>query len=306
MEKEMVFTLYTNLMWMYKYKKDLFNKQYMVHNADAQPNNSLDPLWLMNEMIEEYSKRLESTNSPVVYKNGEILEYNADMELVIPKETPCIIIIRHDKKYILNGLGCYYGCDYALTALHVVNYLHLGILIAFPTKDVKLIYKAEFTKCCNRDKDRDQAYIKLLGNTSPLGDGLQNQIVEMDINDSIYFYTRDPNGNFQKQEGVILYQYPSKFFMSVAGKPGDSGSPVFNSKHELIGIYHGVYKDYGVTCNTFPSLTPGVQTNDRSLTELLRDVMFHLLHKFKLVPSFFGKLLRNSFLKCLKKYLNNK
>ncbi|XP_060727113.1 uncharacterized protein LOC132846411 [Tachysurus vachellii] len=285
MEKEMVFTSYTNLMWMCK---DLFNKQNMVHNADAQSNNSSDPLWLRNELIEEYSEKLESTNGPVVYKNEEILEYNADMELVIPKETPCIIIIlTHDKQYICNGLGCYYGCGCVLTALHVVKDPHLGILIAFPTKDVKLIYTAEFTKFCNRDKARDLAFVKLLGNTSPLGDGLQNQIVKMDKNDSIYFYTRDPNCNFQKQVGKILHQFPSSFEMSVAGNPGDSGSPVFNAKHELVGIYQGVKKKNGVACKTFPRLTPWTQTNDRSLTELLRD-------KFKLVPSFFGNLLRNS------------
>ncbi|KAG7335554.1 hypothetical protein KOW79_000247 [Hemibagrus wyckioides] len=219
---------------------------------DAQPNNRSDPPWLREDIIEKCTDQLESTNGPVVYRNGEIVEYEDNMELLISQETPCIIITKFNEgNFSSHGLGCYYGNGNVLTALHVVKEPNLKtskILIAFPTEDFILVYRADL-KFPNTDTKRDLAFVKLLGNTHPPGDGLQNKIAEVNKNDRIYFYTRAPNGNFQKQEGKICRPNSSmrqqmgenEFVTSVAGNEGDSGSPVFNDKHELIGIYVKVF-----------------------------------------------------------------
>lgn len=113
-----------------------------------------------------------------------------------------------------------------------------------------LIYKACFTKSCNTDLNRDQAFIKLFGDTTPLEPGLQNHIGNINDTDKGYFYTSTHDGNFQKQEGKIVCskQCTDAFLISVAGKPGDSGSPVYNAKDKMIGIYRGVMTEskYGI------------------------------------------------------------
>ncbi|KAG7335555.1 hypothetical protein KOW79_000248 [Hemibagrus wyckioides] len=259
---------------------------------DAQPNNRSDPPWLKKDIIEKYTDQLESTNGPVVYKNGEVLEYKANMELLIQHKIPCVIITKFDAlkfvNFIPNGLGCYYGYGYVLTALHVVKPPRFGkskILIAFPTEDFILVYKADFNQSCNTDADRDLAFVKLRGNTHPLGDGLHNQIANMNVNDNIYFHTRALNGNFQKQEGEVYKKMtkPDMFAISVAGKPGDSGSPIFNSKHELVAIYRGGFQnsEFG-HCSKIPqNFTPWVQS--------LR-LSSYFLHKWQLFLCFLSKI----------------
>ncbi|KAF4087549.1 hypothetical protein AMELA_G00071810, partial [Ameiurus melas] len=133
-------------------------------------DNSSYPLWLTREISEKCFNELKSTNGPVVYKSGEIKKYDPNMKQVDreARDSPCGIIIIDGEK-ITNGLGCYYGCGRVLTALHVVENARLekaDILIAFPNGKHALIYKAEFTNSCNTDTDRDQAFIKLLGDTS--------------------------------------------------------------------------------------------------------------------------------------------
>lgn len=246
-------------------KKNIFNISNVL-NLD----NSSYPPWRTGEIIEKCLYELKSTNGPVVYESGEIRKYDTSMRQEIRREIPCEIIIADcniaDIKKITHGCGCYYGYGHVLTALHVFEGLEkFEILVAFPNEKQTLIYKAEFTKSCNTDTDRDQAFIKLLGDTSPLGDGLENQIAKASENESVYFYTLEPDGNFQKQEGKILHpnsnmteqMITDEFITSVAGIPGDSGSPVYNTKHELIGIYRGIF-----TCccsRIFPQL-PWVQT----------------------------------------------
>lgn len=86
------------------------------------------------------------------------------------------------KNLILNGLGCYYGYGYVLTALHVVKDPRLGkskILIVFPTEDFTLVYKADFNQFCNTDTKQDLAFVTLIDNTHPFGDGLHNQIAKI-------------------------------------------------------------------------------------------------------------------------------
>ncbi|KAF4087550.1 hypothetical protein AMELA_G00071820 [Ameiurus melas] len=133
----------------------------------------------MREISEKCFYELKSTNGRVVYESGEIRKYDLSMKQVDreARDRPCGIIITDGEK-ITNGLGCYYGCGRVLTTLHVENTRleNADVLIAFPNGKHALIYKAEFTNSCNTDTDRDQAFIKLLGDTSPLCDGLQNQI----------------------------------------------------------------------------------------------------------------------------------
>ncbi|MCI4374256.1 hypothetical protein PGIGA_G00004400 [Pangasianodon gigas] len=216
----------------------------------------LGATWNENSIIQKCLKFFELTNGPIIYKNGEVHEYVPNMELTITKETLCIIlIIDYPKNRITNGLGCYYGYGHVLTALHVIEDVYNSeMLIFFSTGDTLLIYKSVFTKSCNTNVDQDQGFIKLLGNTSPLGDGLQNQIGKMNENENVYFYTSTPDGNFQKQEGKILrpnlnmkaQMCTEAFVISVAGKPGDSGSPVYNAKGELIGLYQGSFTCPGI------------------------------------------------------------
>ncbi|KAF4087548.1 hypothetical protein AMELA_G00071800 [Ameiurus melas] len=236
--------------------------------------------------------KLNSMDGPVVYESGEIKIYDPSMRQEIRREIPCKIII-YNGKIIIRGLGCYYGCGYVLTALHVVKPLeNVEILVAFPNGKCTLIYKAEFRESCNTDTDRDQTCIKLLGDISPLGDGLQNQVGEANESKSVYFYRKKriffidifPGGKFKKQDGKILEErsiYRSifycllhplchrkqgevldetldVFFISIVGEHGDSGSPVYNAKGELIGIYRGKHSDngYGVCSRISPRFKP--------------------------------------------------
>lgn len=140
------------------------------------------------------------------------------MRQEIRREIPCEIIIT-DGEEIIRGRGCYYSCGHVLTAFHVVEGLeNFEILRAFPNGKRTLIYKAEFTKSCNTDSHRDQTCIKLLGDTSLLGDGLQNQIAKANKNESVYFYTQTPDGKFKKQKSKIIEETLYEFIISVAGK----------------------------------------------------------------------------------------
>ncbi|MCJ8728407.1 hypothetical protein PDJAM_G00004160 [Pangasius djambal] len=275
------FFQFASLIYILKLRStQLYIKRFYLDAHNYLFNIKSDPPWRTEDIMQKCLDRLESTNGPVVYKSGEIQEYDPSMDLVIPKERPCKIEIRnYTKKSITDGLGCYFGYGHVLTALHVIKNTGLGkckILIAFTTGEIMLVYKAVFTKYCNIDTDRDLAFIKLLGNTSPLGDGLQ--IGKASETESVYFYSVAPDGNFLKREGKICHpnlnmkaqMCTDEFIVSVAGKPGDSGSPVYNTKGELIGIYRGIFThpecEYGRCSGISPQFIPWSQTNYCSFT----------------------------------------
>lgn len=198
--------------------------------------------------------RLKSTNGPITCPiSEEIKVHEPNIDLVT--ERPCIIRIRNNtKKSITEGLGCYYGYGCVLMALHVIERAGQGdcdFLVAFTFRELMLVYKAEINESFKFYKDKDQAFIKLLGDTRPLGDGLQNGVGKVSGNGIVYFYTLEPDGNFQKREGKICRpnrnmkakMSTDECVMSVAGKAGDSGSPVYNAEDELIGIYTGSFSN---------------------------------------------------------------
>lgn len=199
-------------------------------------------------MERSLSKR-QFASSPVVYRNHNISQYSSDLELRIKMKTPCFLNAGTSW-----GLGHYLGNGYVVTAFHVVcNYASdTDILCIFPAESMFLIYSACFTQSCNVDRVRDQAFIRLLGDTTPLGDGIQSKISEIDEGEKIYFYTSTQEKKFQKQEGEILsLSGTDMFIMSVVGQPGDSGSAVYNAKGEVIGIYLGSFKGAKVPENRF-------------------------------------------------------
>lgn len=188
-------------------------------------------------------------SSPVVCKNDNISEYSSDLELTIKMKTPCYLIVENN-----HGLGHYFGNGYVITAFHVVcNYAaDTKMYCIFPAENMFLIYSACFTQSCNVDRVRDQAFIRLFGDTTPLGDGIQNRISEIAEMEKIYFYTSTQEKKFQKQKGEILsLSGTDAFIMSVVGKPGDSGSAVYNGKGEVIGIYLGSLKGANVPENRY-------------------------------------------------------
>ncbi|XP_053088887.1 uncharacterized protein LOC113534207 [Pangasianodon hypophthalmus] len=277
------FFQFASLIYISKLRStQLYIKHFYLDAHNYLFNIKSDPPWRTEDIMQKCLDRLESTNGPVVYKSGEIQEHGPSMGLVFPKQRPCKLIINTDTgKFIPNGLGCYYGYGHVLTALHVIKDTGLEkceILIAFTTGEIMLVYKAVFTKSCNSDTDRDLAFIKLLGDTSPLGDGLQNQIGKVNETESVYFYSSGPDGNFLKQEGKICrpnlnmkaQMCTEEFIISVAGKPGDSGSPVYNTKGELIGIYRGIFThpecEYGRCTKISPQFLPWIQTSYCSFT----------------------------------------
>lgn len=223
--------------------------------------------------IDELEKCFESTNGPVVRQSKK--KYQAfvpSMQLVIPMKIPCKIFICNKNTLKLNGLGCYYGSDKVLTALHVVEDLEKSqIFVIFTCGKIELIYKATFN---NKYPDRDLAFIKLLDGTNLLG--LENDIGETEeTNEVVYFYSLDSDGNFQKKEGQICRPNPSmraqmctgEFVMSAVGKPGDSGSPVYNDKDELIGIYRGAFTHPNVSYGRCIKISD-LQTPDSHLIDM--------------------------------------
>lgn len=212
---------------------------------------------LKSRMLIQCLEQFELCNGPIITTNSSIQGYDFDSTIFTTRKIPCLLeILDFETKTVTHGLGCYYGYGHVLTALHVIkDAANSEILCIFSTEHNELIYKACFTKSCNTDPERDQAFIKLLGNTTPLGHGLHDEIGHINTNENVHFYTKTPDGNFQKLEGKIVHPNTSlqaqmcsdEFVMSVAGKPGDSGSPVYNAKDELIGIYQGLF-----TCDGRP------------------------------------------------------
>ncbi|XP_053091770.1 uncharacterized protein LOC117595685 [Pangasianodon hypophthalmus] len=277
------FFQFASLIYILKLRStQLYIKHFYLNAHNYLFNIKSDPPWRTEDIMQKCLDRLESTNGPVVYKSGEIQEYGPSMGLVFPKERPCKIEIRnYTEKSITDGLGCYYGYGHVLTALHVIKDTGPGkckILIAFTTGEIMLVYKADFTESFNIGTDRDLAFIKLLGDTSPLGDGLQNQIGKVSETESVDIYPLGPDGNFLKKKGKICYpnlsmkaqMYTEEFIISVAGKPGDSGSPVYNTKGELIGIYRGIFThpecEYGRCSKISPQFLLWIQTSYCSFT----------------------------------------
>lgn len=197
------------------------------------------------------------------YQNGTFTEH-IPKDLGLEKEIPCIILIYNRPGSVTSGLGCFYGNGHVLTALHVLED-HNGseIYVIFTTSAGYLVFKCEFTKNCNTYPDRDQAFLKLLGNTKPLGAGLQNQRGHDYKQGFVYFFILTESGKFQKQECRIKQpnsdmkrrMIPSEFITSKAGRPGDSGSPVFcNGK--WIGVYFGSFHNESATFGRCSEMCP--------------------------------------------------
>lgn len=227
----------------------------------------------------------------------DTLEPIADPVVVIPKEMLCIIEIINCNNQKVNGLGCYYGYGYVLTALHVIEKAGPGehkIGVTFTSGKSTVFYNAVYNQSCNFDKDKDQAFIKLLSDTRLLCDGLQNQIGK--VGETVYFYTLTNNGNFKQLEGKICR--PTKdmkaemcteeYVISVAGKFGDSGSPVYNANNELIGIYRGSFTcinspevEYGRFTKISPHFIPWRQKNS-----FFYHLYLYFLQKFHRILSY--------------------
>ncbi|XP_046702591.1 uncharacterized protein LOC124384085 [Silurus meridionalis] len=275
----------------------LFAMSMFEKHSGTSPISIMSP-WCWDDFLEQCFNILKSTNGPVFYENRELKNYDASKKLLIPKETQCIIEIRNYKqKSIKNGCGCYYGYGHVLTALHVVedaNPYHSNMLAIFKTEEVVLVYKAKFEDSCNRDKAKDQAFIKLYGDTTPLGEGLHNQVGKTNKN-GVFFRTVDADGNFRKREGQICrpnsnirkQMCPGEFIMNVAGEAGDSGSPVFNTTTgELIGVYRGVFTSheknnkkthFGRYTEISPNFSPWRQMTSSVFADLIKDIIYYFV-----------------------------
>lgn len=223
--------------------------------------------------IDELEKCFKSTNGPVVHQSRKYQTFVPSMQLVTPMKTPCKIFICTKNTLKLNGLGCYYGNDKVLTALHVFEDLEkLKIFVYFTNGEIELIYKAILII---KYPDRDLAVIELFGDTSRLG--LENHIAETaETGGGVYFYSLDSDGNFQKKEGQTCRPYSSmraqmctdEFVMSAVGKAGDSGSPVYNDKDELIGIYRGVFTHPKVSYGRYIKISGSKRTFLKIISDL--------------------------------------
>lgn len=280
------FKNYINMLLKY------ISKQYLLFKTiknicNRSKSNYYDYLCNEDIMMKCYDKLIPTNNQnkpikgPLVYTGGEITEYYPKMNLNILKNSPCIIAIvpSVEKRAIIgrfliqNGRGCYHGNSMVLTAFHVIEERYRDpscrLLVLFSTGDATLFYTANIhVKSCNVAEELDLAYIQLDGDITPLGEGLQNQIKEPEENEPIYFQTLDTEGNFYKREGETKPSNlrSNKVAMSIIGENGESGSPVFNNKNKLIGIYEGISKDskYGIISTIPPQFVPLKETSQNS------------------------------------------
>lgn len=215
-----------------------------VHGNDIDTN-------IIESMTTNHSKSLESwqrdAEGPFIVKNRKVTQYNRDMKLELPPELPCRIFNQNLGNIHQHGLGCYFGNSHVLTAYHVIKDTYRSkINVVFYTTDSFLIYSAEFNRFCRIYPKRDLGTIKLIGDTSPLGEGLFNRVSEVHKDNNVYFYTINDMDRFQKLEGKVidprrLTAQGDICTVSVAGREGDSGSPVY-SNGRLVGVYCGILR----------------------------------------------------------------
>ncbi len=234
---------------------------------------------------------LKSHPGPLLFRNGEIVRWSEITnwnEFRLTRETVCLIKLKRENN-IKSCYGVYLGNDYTLTARHTFEYARLyDAYVFFPTTDFVLIYEAEHPKEQHMFHDKDQCLVKLLGQTDVLGKGLLDRICAPGKNEDLYFYTFDSQGNLQMHtckditdsSGMNEKSQRNKLLMSTAGRPGESGNPVFSLRSKkCVGIYTGItYSKKGCASKTDYKQLLEHTTSLKSKSILLEHALQHLLH----------------------------
>ncbi len=202
--------------------------------------------------VEACIEMLKSHPGPLLFRNGEIVrqsEIKNWKEYRLTREPVCLIILKGENK-IKSCHGVYLGNNYTLTACHTFAYARLyDAYVFFPTTDFVLIYEAELPKEQHMFDDKDQCLVKLLGQTDVLGKGLRDRICAPGKYEDLYFYTFDSQGNLQMHtckditdsSGMNEKSQGNGLLMSTAGRPGESGNPVFSLRSKIcVAIYRGI------------------------------------------------------------------
>ncbi|XP_039504127.1 uncharacterized protein LOC120460429 [Pimephales promelas] len=213
-----------------------------------------------NKTLDDSFEKLESTPGPLLIKNGKIMPNN---NVKFKKQPSCFILIwpSDEKSEISYGQGIYYGQNLIMTAKHVLgnNYLKKFkiYVLFFPTFESSKMHNFEYCliyKCYNTLPpfpnryfvNQDIALIKLQG----CSDTLENiKLGKLHKDDYVYFNIlesgqfvrkrseiKNPNSDMKKQMSA------NEFVISIAGKDGDSGTPILSKNGMCVGIYIGAFK----------------------------------------------------------------
>lgn len=199
--------------------------------------------------VEKCIELLQTQTGPLLFRNGQIIrqsEVTDWNQLSLAREPVCLIKLKREKT-IKSCYGVYLGNDYILTALHTFQYAcPYDAYVFFPTKSFVLIYEAKLVQERHMFSDKDQCLVKLLGQTDVFGKGLQDRFGTPDASDALYFYTFDVKGHLQTHTCKVdtgsstrsQKSQRNEFLMSTAGKPGESGNPIFSLRSRNCLIRH--------------------------------------------------------------------
>ncbi|KAG5262908.1 hypothetical protein AALO_G00280340 [Alosa alosa] len=182
----------------------------------------------------------------LIYMNNEIQIYDPKMKKKLVSHPICLLYSSED-----SGHGFYIREKAIMTSDHVFKKNRRPDVIScfFPSDDFVLIFKID-SESYQSYPEADIGILHFDADPSPLGVGLYDKMYlgPPAPGIDIYFTTFDESnlGAPIKHHGTIIPVTDSQelleneFLMNTHGKPGDSGSPIFDQKGRCAGLYRGI------------------------------------------------------------------